>query len=297
MTAPVFYAAASAELATLTNVFSVSDVATDPTTVTLTVIDPEGTSTTYTYAGSTITKTATGTYTKDIATTLAGIWRYTWTGTGTASDVVTGTWTVQPAAPVVYCTREEIKSRLQITDTTDDFEILAAVDAASRWVEEHCHRRFDRVTATRTYPAQDPYTVRIDDLVTLTTLATDADADGTYETTWDAADRQLLPANPSRHAETRPYDTIRAVGSTVFPLGYTWGQRTDLVQVTGTFGWPAVPQAVKSAAAILAADLYRLKDAPFGLAGYGDYGPVRIRENPRVTALLAPYRSTPVLVA
>jgi hypothetical protein len=59
--------------------------------------------------------------------------------------------------------------------------------------------------------------------------------------------------------------------------------------VTGVFGWPAVPANVKQAALIAAADLFRLKDAPFGIAGFGEFGVVRVQANPRVMSLLRRY--------
>ena len=51
---------------------------------------------------------------------------------------------------------------------------------------------------------------------------------------------------------------------------WPWSHQ-DRIQVTGVFGWPAVPLAVKQAALIAAADLFRLKDAPFGVAGFGEF--------------------------
>ena len=48
------------ETVRITGTFTVSDVATDPTTVTLKVQNPAGTETTYTYAAGEITKSATG---------------------------------------------------------------------------------------------------------------------------------------------------------------------------------------------------------------------------------------------
>ena len=74
MAATVFFAG-SAEIATLTNTFAVSGVATDPTTVTLAITDPTGTTTTYTYAAAEITKDSTGVYHKDITCSSAGVWR------------------------------------------------------------------------------------------------------------------------------------------------------------------------------------------------------------------------------
>lgn len=71
------------ETVRITGTFTVSDVATDPTTVTLKVQNPAGTETTYTYAAGEITKSATGVYYKDISLTTSGYWYYSWIGTGT----------------------------------------------------------------------------------------------------------------------------------------------------------------------------------------------------------------------
>lgn len=65
--------------------FTVSDVATDPTTISLAVTDPSGNVGNYTYAGGTVTKDSTGNYSKGIVTDEAGEWIYTWTGTGTVA--------------------------------------------------------------------------------------------------------------------------------------------------------------------------------------------------------------------
>ena len=72
------------------SVFSVSGVATDPTTVTLLVEDPNGTETTYTYALGQITKAATGSYYKEITMSTPGTWHYKWIGTGACAAVDKG---------------------------------------------------------------------------------------------------------------------------------------------------------------------------------------------------------------
>ena len=295
--AEVFYAD-TAELATLTNTFTVSGAATDPTTVSLVVTDPTGTATTYTYAGATITKSATGVYTKDVPCATAGVWSYVWVGTGAASDVVAGTWTVQSTnLGTLYCTPEELKSRVGITDTASDLEILGAVTTVSRWIESYCERVFYRTTGTRTFTPTGAYRVFVDDLVTVTSVKTDTAGAGTYTTTWTASDYQLLPVNPSAGPETRPYTSLKAVGSYTFPTPCGPSARADTVQIVGVFGWPAVPAAVKQAAAIWATDMLKLGTMAFGIAGYGEYGAVRARPNPIVETLLAPYRRNPVLVA
>lgn len=294
--AEVFYEG-GAEFAILSNTFEVLNVPTDPTEVTLVVTDPLGAATTYTYSLAEITKTGTGAYTKSIPCTADSTWQYVWTGTGTASDVAAGTWTVfGTELQRRYCSLEELKSRAGMTGTADDFEVALAIESASRWIDGYCDRRFWRGTDTRTYESRSPHLVDVDDLVSVTTLKTDAGGDGTFETTWTAADYQLRPVNPNAAPEPLPYTSIRAVGSLTFPVVYGYAQRCDLVQVVGVFGWPSVPLAVKQAALILSADLFKLKGAPFGVANFGDFA-VRIRDNPRVTALLAPYRKYTLLMA
>jgi hypothetical protein len=298
--ASVFHEGAD-EQATLTNTFTVSGVATDPTAISLAVTTPAGTTSTYTYALAEITKTSTGVYTKDIACTEDGVWKYVWTGTGTASDVVAGTWTVFTAdLQRNYCTVEELKSRLGMaaTDTADDFEIRLAVDTASREIDDWCQDQFWRSTATRTFTADCAYLLDLGPypLISVTTLKTDQAGDGTFETTWSASDYQLLPLNVTTLAEPKPYRQIKSVASNTFPYGRELGARDDRVEIVGVYGWPTVPAAVKQACLIHAAELLKLKDAPFGVAGFGDFGPVRVRMNARAQALLSPYRRLPVLV-
>ena len=67
--------------------YNASDVLTDPTTVVLAVKDPAGTTTSYTYALGTVTKSATGIYYRDVTMATAGKWLYRFTGTGSCIAV------------------------------------------------------------------------------------------------------------------------------------------------------------------------------------------------------------------
>ncbi len=298
----VVFFADNSELATLTNTFKVNGVATDPTTVSLIITDPTGVITTYTYGAAQITRTGTGVYTKDVSCSLAGDWNYQWTGTGAASDSTIGTWTVQGTAHV-YASVEALKSRLGITDTSDDFELQAAVRAASISVEQYCGRTFWRTPAgtVRTFqPDANGYTLTFppfNDLVSVSIFATDDKGDNTYSTTWAATEYQLMPFDAGTKPVPEPYTSVRAVGTRVFPIFFSILQRLDPVKITGVFGWPTVPPDVQQATMILASEIFKLKDAPFGVAGFGDFGVVRIKTNPMVAYLLDPYRRRPVLVA
>ncbi len=48
---------------------------------------------------------------------------------------------------------------------------------------------------------------------------------------------------------------------------------------------------------MLAEETFKMKDAPFGITGFSAYGPVRVRENPKVEQLVARYVRQPIQVA
>lgn len=293
----VFYPG-TAELATLTNTFSVSGVATDPTTISLAITTPTGTTTTYTYAAAEITRSGTGVYTKDIQCTEAGTWAYVWTGTGAASDVQPGTWLVSsnPTSDL-YCTPSMLKSRTGISDSLDDAEILGACRSVSRWIDEYCDRVFARRSATLQVDVCGQYSIQTPDLVSVTTLKTDDDGDGTFETTWATSDYELQPVNAAALLESRPYTAIAAVGTLLFPVAYvTSGTRQRRAQIVGVFGWPSLPPAVAEAAAILAGDYLALGGMKFGVQGFDGYA-VRARLSTPALSMLGPYRRYPVLAA
>ena len=69
------------------------------------------------------------------------------------------------------------------------------------------------------------------------------------------------------------------------------------VEVTATWGWAAVPAPVVEAAYMTAIEIYKMRDAPFGVQGMTDFGLIRIRDNARTSSLLNPYRRHAVVVA
>lgn len=69
----------------------------DPATITLKVKDPGAITTTYTYAGGTITKTSTGLYWIEVSAASAGEWTWRAESTGDYATAQQGTYIVQPA--------------------------------------------------------------------------------------------------------------------------------------------------------------------------------------------------------
>lgn len=166
--------------------------------------------------------------------------------------------------------------------------LLAACAAIDAWcgrtftkAEEASGRRFRARPGVVWLNGSDIATA--DDLV----VKTDQDLDGTYETTWTVdTDFLLEPFDQVRGGVTWPYEQITAVGSRVFP---TIGLRPG-VQITAVWGWPAVPEPVKQAARLLTVAGWKRKDAAFGVAGFDGFGAVRVREDPDVARLLAPFK-------
>lgn len=78
----------------LTATFAVAGVATDPTAVTCTVIDPSGTETT-----PATTKDSTGNYhaTVDLTSAKSGVWTYKFTGSGTCQAAMQAQFFVEPS--------------------------------------------------------------------------------------------------------------------------------------------------------------------------------------------------------
>lgn len=199
----------------------------------------------------------------------------------------------------VYATQTELKGYMGDSESTDNDKYDDALETASRGIEQYCQRQFNlasSATARVYYPDSDILTA-VDDFTAITSIKTDNGNDGTFEITWASTDYQLEPLNGVYGGESGwPYWKIRAVGSYRFPC-VTTTNRAPL-EVTATWGWAAVPAPVKQACLLLASEAFKLaREAPFGVAGFGSFGAVRVRDNPRAEAMLAPYRLHPVQMA
>ncbi|MGI8313333.1 phage head-tail connector protein [Saccharopolyspora hattusasensis] len=175
-----------------------------------------------------------------------------------------------------YATLTDLKARFSIADSVDDAQLSAALDAASRSVESFCDRQFnDAFTASvRQFRATTPVLLVVDDFSTADGLTVTVSG-----TVLEAGAYTAEPFGPG------PFWKLRTVGVGRWPVG-------SVVEVSARWGWAAVPAPVKEATLIIAAELFKLKDAPFGVAGFGEFGVVRVRDNPKAASLLYPYRPT-----
>jgi hypothetical protein len=192
-----------------------------------------------------------------------------------------------------YASLAEFKSAIGIgtADTTDDGALQSVLDATDALIDNYTDRRqgFGTATETRYYTTSDWSYVLTDDIVSITTLQTDDNADGVFETTWAAGtDYVLAPANNA--LDGWPYteiDTSTAAPRS-FPVGVYRG-----VKVVGVFGWPSVPTAVKQASIIQAGAVWSSRTSPFGVIGSADLGGI-LRQtralHPEAQVLLDQYR-------
>jgi hypothetical protein len=170
-------------------------------------------------------------------------------------------------------------------DTLED-----VLNDVSRWIDDYCRRRFYMAEETRYFTAFKDDVVYIDDLVSITSLATDPSGDGSFSRIWAATDYDLEPYNAA--ADEQPYTAIRRAYNGNYRFTVYPGVKRN-VKVTGSFGyWSSVPGRVRRATLLQAARIYKRGDAPFGIVGSQGMGQLRTIDelDPDVMALLKRYR-------
>lgn len=190
-----------------------------------------------------------------------------------------------------YASLAEVKAALRISDGVDDTLLEMAIEAASRLIDGHAGRHFFQIgEVVKFYVAQDEFLVEIDDLVDEDTVIVQSSsgADGIFDITWDDDDYQLEPINSFADGLAWPYTKIRAIGEFLWPI--SGGEA--LVKVTGLYGWPEVPIAIKQACVIQSSRIFKRLDSPLGVAGFGDMGAMRVSRDldPDVAQLVMPFK-------
>ncbi len=195
----------------------------------------------------------------------------------------------------LYADPNELRAYLQIKDTVDDDLLTLAVETASRWIDQECNRRFyaDDLATNVADPAlaRTYFGTRCDleiddfDPATAITVKTGTTA-GVFDTTLTSPANYLaLPLNAG--AQGKPQNLLRRVDSSFWPYP---AHGVANVQVTARWGWPAVPQPIKQACLTAAADMFQLKNAPFGVAAANETYSIRVGPNRAVDQMLAPYK-------
>lgn len=302
----------------------------DPTSVSCVVTDPTGASVTYTYLGSppnnTVTRTSAGNYALSITgLTVAGLYTGVWVGTGGGVQQVTPTtFRIVPLSAVGtgmnlwYTGKEELKSRLNITDSNSDYELQLSIQAVTNWINTYCGRHFYQLTETRTYQPDNIWELPIDDVVPSKAgtmqVNLDYNGSGNYSVAWGSpappigtgSNYVVKLGSPGGYEDNynvnaagvpRPYRQLQALmgaqGSNAVGGGwlpFVWPYTMlNRVQVIATWGWEVVPPNVAQASLLLCTDIFKSKDAPWGVAGTAETGLMRVQSNPWAVELLHDY--------
>lgn len=193
-----------------------------------------------------------------------------------------------------YATVQDLRLRLQISDSQNDAELSDKLDTASRQVELDTGRVFaldDTATARIYNPAgrivrdREGDKLLVDDIGTASGLIVEV-GQGTSYVTLSASDDY----------ETGP-DNALAVGDPIEWLLRRWRPWVwwppQRVRITAKWGWPTIPAPIKEATLLRAARLFRRRNSPEGVAGFGDMGVIRVsRTDPDYDALIWPYMQT-----
>lgn len=191
-----------------------------------------------------------------------------------------------------YTTVAEVRGHIDDDSAViSDVLIERVINATSRAIDNYCgfpRRRFwkDLTPTTHRYVITGYQCVYVDDIASSAGLvvATD-DGSGTFPVTWSATDYRLGPLNVDVNNTAYAYTKIEINGASKQFPNLLYGQPG--LRVTGIHGWSEIPPEVNEACLLKAVSLLKRKDAPFGVAGFGEFGVVRIRaDDPDVVDLL-----------
>jgi hypothetical protein len=189
----------------------------------------------------------------------------------------------------------------QAAKVENDDSLQDALDVATREVNRITSRVFwTNTSATpRVYTPEDYLHCKVADFYTTDDflIETDPSGNGQFSNTWSASDSELSPFDGVVDGEEGwPFYKIKAVGSFWFPTFLAPQSRSAVVRVTAKWGWSDVPPPIHRATLIIAAEAWKLKDAPLGVAGFNTFGVVRVRQNSAAMSKLVKYIRQPVML-
>lgn len=162
------------------------------------------------------------------------------------------------------CTTAQVKSRLGITDVTDDALLSELIDQVSDWVELSTHRKLvPDDAATYVFDTEPGYVLRIPRGIRVITSMGVApsvhqpDAAGTY-TTVPAADILLRPKSVDLPPGWPPTEVRISRGVLVGTIS-AFGRIDNGCTITGNFGFAATPPAIVALAIEAVAIGYQLR--------------------------------------
>jgi hypothetical protein len=192
-----------------------------------------------------------------------------------------------------YTTVEDLAAYVRIPDEIDNVQLALAITSASRAIDQATNRQFGAVAApeARLYTARFDrdrcrWVVPVDDLMTSVGLLVEFDTVGDETYADEIDDYRLTPSNAA--TKSRPWTELRINPTTLV----TPTAAEDAVQVTATWGWTEVPDAIVQATLLQASRFLVRRDSPFGIAGSPDTGSemrLLAKVDPDVAVIIQPY--------
>ncbi len=154
-----------------------------------------------------------------------------------------------------YCTLQEVKDELDITEVKYDGIITAMADQATVFIDKYCDREFAATTATRYFDG-GATVLFVDDLVSVSALELDENADDVIDATMATTDYILYPL--SKYPKTRIQISNNSSYSG-FASGVLQG-----VKITGSWGYAStVPETIKRACIIQTCRWFKRRETAF----------------------------------
>lgn len=168
-----------------------------------------------------------------------------------------------------YTDLQTMRTYLSLKSTENDGLLKEAIASASREVDKRCNRYFGKSESAseRTFDVEGSGIVFIDDalpeslevpLSGFTALPRGGIVDG-------------IPGHPITRIKS------------------AWLCEGDTVTVSAVWGWPEVPEVVREATKMLAAETLMQKDTPLGIKGMDEFGTIRMRDRQTIISKLGLY--------
>jgi hypothetical protein len=173
----------------------------------------------------------------------------------------------------VYASVAQVKAELGVpsTDERTDERLEGIIEAVSRLIDAFCATQFYAAPETLYYTPRYFHELLVDDILSVSSLTTDASGDGTYEQTWAPTDYVLAPYNAQTSSQPRPYWRIEPAytGQFAFPIGVPRGVK--LTALRGFCDLTALPKGIE--AVCVRESLFQMQAnvTPYGMTA-GDGG-------------------------
>lgn len=198
-----------------------------------------------------------------------------------------------------YCTADELREWIGITDGDEAGMLASAVTVASRMIDNYCSTFF-YLTASqaRTFTPTTCERLDVPPIASTSGLAVTVDAYGTgsYSETYTSGTHFVLKPDGGYDGNGRavPYDRLQTLPFYSFPI-----YDRPSVQITALWGWATVPDEVKQACLMQSARIFRRRLTPEGFSAGEAFGAIRVssRMDPDVAMLLTPFRSVGAMIA